>query len=152
MIHNQVECNSTTNADDYTPGLAGAQAILNMLIQSWNGIIRVFPAVSDKWQDIAFYHLRTEGAFLVSAKKEKGQTTFVEVTNTAGELCTIELDFDNPVFDTSRRIRITRIGKRTYNIPIRKGESVRIYPQKSHPDFEIRSVKNGAGNFFGKKR
>lgn len=152
MIRKQVLCNSMTNTDDYTPALAGAQAVLNMLVQSWNGIIRIFPAVSSDWQNIAFYHLRTEGAFLVSAQKVNGKTTFVEVTNTVGELCTIELDFDNPVFDTSRRVRITRIGNRTYNIPIRKGESVRIYPRKSRPDFEIRPTENGNGTCFGKKR
>lgn len=151
MLRKQVLCNSMTNTDNYTPGLAGAQAVLNMLIQSWNGVIRIFPAVSPEWKNIAFYHLRTEGAFLVSAQKVNGKTTFVEITNTAGELCTVELDFDHPQFDTSRRIRITRIGNRTYNIPIRKGESVRIYPQKSRPDFEIRAIPTNGGKHFGKK-
>lgn len=152
MIRKQVLCNSMTKTDNYTPGLAGAQAILNMLMQSWNGIIRIFPALPPEWQNIAFYHLRTEGAFLISAQKVNGKTTFVEVTDTAGELCTIELDFDNPTFDTSRRIRITRIGDRTYNIPIRKGESVRIYPRKSQPDFEIHAIGNNMGRYFGKKQ
>lgn len=152
MIRKQVLCNSMTRTGDRTPGLAGAQAVINMLVQSWNSIIRIFPAVDKSWQNVAFYHLRTEGAFLVSARKTNGKTDFVEVTNTAGELCTIELDFDNPAFETSRRIRITRIGDRTYNIPIRKGESVRIYPRKTNPDFEIRAVENGPGNYFGKKQ
>lgn len=152
MIRKQVMCNSMTNTHDYTPGLAGAQAVINMLIQSWNGVLRIFPAVDKSWQNVAFYHLRTEGAFLVSAQKANGKTTFVEVTNTAGELCTIELDFDNPAFETSRRIRITRIGNRTYNIPIRKGESVRIYPRKTHPDFEIHPTENNSETYFGKKQ
>lgn len=151
MIRKQVQANSMTQPDDYTPGLAGAQAVINMLVQSWNGTLRIFPAIDPEWKEVAFYHLRTEGAFLVSARRSNGKTDFVEVTNTAGELCTIELDFDHPAFETSRRIRITRIGDRTYNIPIRKGESVRIYPQEKAPDFEIHPVENGTGQYFGKK-
>ena len=34
--------------------LSGAQSIHDMLLQSWGGKIRVFPAVPDAWQDVAF--------------------------------------------------------------------------------------------------
>lgn len=33
--------------------LSGAQSIHDMLLQSWGGKIRVFPAVPDAWQDVA---------------------------------------------------------------------------------------------------
>lgn len=151
MIDRQVSCNSMMRTESYTPGLGGAQVIQNMLIQSWNGILRIFPAIDPSWKNIAFFHLRTEGGFLVSAKKENGKTTFIEITNDMGELCTVALDFDNPTFDTSRHTRITRIADRIYNIPIKKGESVRIYPGKNKPEYEIRPVENHGSRYFGKK-
>ena len=36
-----------------------------MLIQSWGGKIRIFPAVPDAWKDVAYSGLRTEGAFIL---------------------------------------------------------------------------------------
>jgi len=47
--------------------LSGAQSIHDMIIQSWGGVIRVFPAAPDDWKDIAFHDLRTEVADMVLA-------------------------------------------------------------------------------------
>jgi hypothetical protein len=35
--------------------------------------LAVFPAVPTVWKEAVFYHLRTLGAFLVSAKREQGK-------------------------------------------------------------------------------
>ena len=72
--------------------LSGAESIHNMLLQSWNGIIKVFPAVSEKWQNISFADLRTEGAFLISAKRENGKTKFVKIESLVGGECKIQLN------------------------------------------------------------
>ena len=53
--------------------LSGAQSIHDMLLQSWGDKIRVFPAVPDAWQDVAYYDFRTEGAFTVSASRRAGR-------------------------------------------------------------------------------
>lgn len=66
---------------------AAARSIEDMLIQSWGGTIRVFPAITDKWADVAFANLRTEGAFLVSASRKNGLTEFVAVESLAGQPC-----------------------------------------------------------------
>lgn len=129
--------------------IAGTQCILDMLIQSWGGKIRIFPALPDKWKNVKFYHLRTEGAFLVSAERFNGETKFIEITNDLGELCTVEIDFDNPHFETARKIKITRIADHIYNIPIRKGESVRIYPKNTNPSFTVGPIAHKHSNFFG---
>jgi alpha-L-fucosidase 2 len=55
-----------------------------MLLQSHTGIVHVFPAVPASWKDISFRTLRTEGAFLVSATREKGACTRVEITAEKG--------------------------------------------------------------------
>ena len=63
---------------------AFASAIQEMLIQSHTGIVQIFPAVPKTWKDISFDQLRTEGAFLVSAKKEKGVIVTVEIKSEKG--------------------------------------------------------------------
>ena len=63
---------------------AFAAGIQEMLLQSHTGIIRVFPAIPESWSDVSFQTLRTEGAFLVSAIKEKGVVTQVEITAEKG--------------------------------------------------------------------
>lgn len=71
---------------------AFAAGLLEMLVQSQNGLIRIFPAVPPDWQDVSFSDLRTEGAFLVSAKKEAGFISRVEIRSEKGG----ELRLANP--------------------------------------------------------
>ena len=51
---------------------AFAQGIHEMLLQSHKDFIEVFPALPTDWKNVSFKTLRTEGAFLISAKKENG--------------------------------------------------------------------------------
>jgi alpha-L-fucosidase 2 len=63
---------------------AFASGIQEMLLQSHTGIIRIFPAIPDSWTNVNFNNLRTEGAFLISAKKEKGSVTHIEIYSEKG--------------------------------------------------------------------
>ena len=63
---------------------AFAAAIQEMLIQSHTGIINIFPAIPDSWDTVSFDNLRTEGAFLISAKKEKGSIISVKIKSEKG--------------------------------------------------------------------
>ena len=74
-------------------GFAFAGALLEMLLQSWGGTIRVFPAVPQDWQDISFSDLRAEGAFLVSAERRMGRVTAVEISSTKGMPCKVANPF-----------------------------------------------------------
>jgi len=58
------------------------EAVHDMLLQSWGGRVRVFPAVSDKWPDVSFDDLRAEGGFRLSAVRKGGRTVHVEITST----------------------------------------------------------------------
>jgi alpha-L-fucosidase 2 len=72
---------------------AFAQGIHEMLLQSHKGFIEVFPALPANWKDVSFKTLRTEGAFLVSAKKENAVITEVKIKSEAGRLLKIKLPF-----------------------------------------------------------
>ncbi len=65
--------------------MSGAASIHDMLLQSWNGLVNVFPAVPDAWGDVSIHNLRAEGAFLVSAERKDGKTQWVRVHSLAGE-------------------------------------------------------------------
>lgn len=71
---------------------AFAAGVQEMLIQSHTGIVRIFPAIPEDWQDVSFKTLRTEGAFLVSAMKEKGEITEIDIVSEKGG----ELKLSNP--------------------------------------------------------
>lgn len=59
------------------------QAVHEMLVQGWGGVVRVFPAVSDRWAEVRFRDLRAEGGWLVSAERRDGKTQRVRVTSAA---------------------------------------------------------------------
>ncbi len=63
---------------------AAGQAVHEMLLQSWGGTLRVFPAVPDKWAAASFDDLRGEGALRVSARREGGRTTWVRIATDRG--------------------------------------------------------------------
>lgn len=66
----------------------GALAINDMLLQSHEGFIRLFP-VWPRWEDAAFTTLRATGAFLVSASLKNGTVTDVTIKSEAGTNCSL---------------------------------------------------------------
>lgn len=56
------------------------QAVHEMLLQSHNRLVSIFPSVSDEWADVSFRDLRAEGGFKISATRIGGQTRIVSIT------------------------------------------------------------------------
>lgn len=131
--------------------LSGAQSIHDMLLQSWGGKIRVFPAMPDAWRNAAYGNMLTEGAFTVSAKRKDGKTEFIEIKSLAGEPCVLVTDISNPLFKGQRQFNVEPCGENTWKVDLRKGEAMVVYPEGTSPDFCIRPVDNGEGHHFGKK-
>ena len=124
-------CAAQGEAMTLEAGFGTAAAILEMLLQSHHGIIRVFPACPPTWADAQFLNLRAEGAFVVSARMKDHEVLYVQVLSEAGSPCHIrnpfggkcllgdlntgsalELDGDILRFSTrpGGRYRLTRIG------------------------------------------
>ena len=72
---------------------AAGAALQEMLLQSYGGVVRVFPAVPPQWSEAAFATLRADGAFLVSARREGGRTVEVRVEAEAGGRLVLEDPF-----------------------------------------------------------
>ena len=66
----------------------GALAINDMLLQSFEGFIRLFP-VWPHSEDASFRTLRATGAFLVSASLKNGTVTDVTIVSEAGSNCSL---------------------------------------------------------------
>lgn len=88
-LRNSFHCNGDQSGKGYSDfvyrpftlegNFAAAAGIQEMLIQSHRGVIMLFPAIPDEWNDIRFTSLRAEGAFLVSAERADGVTVRVEI-------------------------------------------------------------------------
>jgi alpha-L-fucosidase 2 len=78
------------------------QAVHEMLLQSWGGVVRVFPAVSTDWADASFARLRAEGGWVVSAERRQGRTSLVEVRATRTGLLRLRDPFDGGAATWSR--------------------------------------------------
>ncbi|MEQ8837577.1 MAG: hypothetical protein RID07_12295, partial [Lacipirellulaceae bacterium] len=108
--------------------LSAAQSMHDMLLQSWGDRIRVFPAGPDAWPDIVFHDLRTEGAFLVSAKRNDGETKFVRVKSLAGEPCVISPSLSGQVKITGNREHLLEeIEPGVFSIDLKKGEEALLW-------------------------
>ncbi|MES0871570.1 glycosyl hydrolase family 95 catalytic domain-containing protein [Pseudovibrio sp. SCP19] len=59
--------------------LTGATAAIDMLLQSWGGKIRVFPAIPQGWKVASFFNLPAHGGYLVSAVLRDGVLAFLSV-------------------------------------------------------------------------
>jgi alpha-L-fucosidase 2 len=72
---------------------AFASALQEMLLQSQNNLIKIFPATP--WSDASFNNLRAEGAFLISAEKKDGKIVHVKIYSEKGE----KIKMENPFGD-----------------------------------------------------
>ena len=72
---------------------AFAQGIHEMLLQSHKGYVEIVPAIPPSWKDVSFSKLRTQGAFLVSAKRENGIIDEVKLFSEKGGLFQLKIPF-----------------------------------------------------------
>lgn len=129
--------------------LSAAQCIHDMLLQSWGGKLRVFPAVPSSWKEISFKDLRTEGAFLVSATRQGGKTTSIRIESLADEPCLLRTDMENPVVKLGNAT-LTTVSPCEYRLNLRKGESVVLTPDGASIPC-LREVNGEGQNYFGVK-
>lgn len=112
--------------------LAGATSLQELYLQSWNGKIRVFSAVPNDWKEASFIDFRAEGAFLVSASRHEGQTTFIQVKSEKGGLCRLQtyMNTDNLVIQKNGKIeqdfRVIDTAKGFIEINLKEGDVIQV--------------------------
>jgi len=73
---------------------AFAAGLQEMLLQSHDGIIRIFPAVPRSWKEASFQTLRAQGAFLVSAEMSGGLVRWIRIVSQKGGLLRLRNPFE----------------------------------------------------------
>jgi hypothetical protein len=117
--------------------LSAAASLHDMLLSSWGGKIRVFPAVPAAWQDVTIHNMRTEGAFLVSAVRRGGETRFIRIESLAGEPFRLVTDMADPQGESAT---IRAVGEREYEVVLTKGDSVVLTPNGAERELVIEPV------------
>ena len=102
-LRNSFHCNGDQSGKGYSNfryrpftlegNFAAAAGLQEMLIQSYSGTLRLFPAIPKDWKDVTFKTLRTEGSFLVSADQKGGKVVRVEIAAEKGGVCNLENPF-----------------------------------------------------------
>ncbi len=130
------------------------RSMQDMLLQSTNGIIRVFPAVPDEWSNAAFSDMRAEGNFTIDAIRRDGTVQFVRITSNAGEPCLVRAPFDGPITASGdRSFTITEHENNTYEIDLQRDETVLLFGGNEKPDTRISEVAHdGWINWWGDRR
>jgi len=119
--------------------VAASRNILDMLLQSGSGTIRVFPALPTGWRDAAFCHLRAEGAFLVSALRQAGKTRWVEVESLAGEPCVIQTGFEGAIRLEGPKTASLRQREGLIELTLKRGERVVLYTGERPKSFVVQA-------------
>jgi len=122
--------------------ISAQRAVLDMLIQSWGGVIRFFPACPDAWRDVAFYDLRAEGAFLVSGRRTAGKTSFLSIRSLAGEPCRIKTDLAEPIVVEGIPASAVHRDKGLIEFDLKRGEEVVLHSKTTEPPFIISPIGN----------
>ena len=72
--------------------MAGATALIEMLVHQKGDTVYLFRGVPDKWQDLSFKNIRLPGAFTISASKKNGKLDSLMVKSIKGGIFKIVLD------------------------------------------------------------
>lgn len=105
---------------------AFAQGVHELLLQSRKGYIEVFPSVPRSWNDVSFKNLRTEGAFIVSAKKENGVPTSIKIFAEKGGRLNIKLPFYTWLTRSMPMSEFTMNEERILSVNLKKGQTIVI--------------------------
>ncbi|HEY5462111.1 MAG TPA: hypothetical protein VIJ95_02560 [Hanamia sp.] len=103
---------------------AFAKGIQEMLLQSHNNYMEIFPAIPSSWKNVSFTKFRTQGAFLVSAKKENGSIDDVEIVSQIGGLFRLKVPFKTfYITNTSKKYSFNK-EKNILEIKMKPGEKI----------------------------
>ncbi len=113
-------------------GFCAAAAILELLLQSHGGLIRVFPTCLPTWADARFINLRAEGAFVVCAELIDHEVRCIDIESEVGQTCRVQNPFDGPCTLTDQATGKTRqLRGSVLKFATRRGGRYRLTPGKA---------------------
>lgn len=101
--------------------LSGVESINYMLLQSWGGVIRIFPALPSAWQEAGFTDMLAEGGFQVTAHYDHGRIT-ASIRSLRGGECRLLSPFGQSLTVRDKKGRKIKTTPLTEN-----GQAVKAY-------------------------
>jgi len=136
--------------------LSAASSIMELLLQSWGGKIRIFPAVPDHWKEAAFSTLRAQGGFLVSASRKEGKTEWVSIKSLSGEPCILKIPGWQSAFQGSRGkgIPVLKVAAGEFRVDLQKGEEIILVPSPHSDRIKVSMISHAPSewNPYGIKK
>jgi hypothetical protein len=133
--------------------LSAVASVNEMMLQSYDGEMHVFPAVPDAWEEVGFQNLRTEGAFLISAKRAHSKTVYLKISSLAGGSFKLTIGSPESEYRISKApgTKATKNSDGCWDIYLPKGKSVEFLSSNSKEDKEIEPVPPQPDklNYFG---
>ena len=128
-------------------------SVNEMMLQSYDDEIHVFPAVPDAWKEVSYKNLRTEGAFLVTAKRVQGKTVYMKITSLAGGSFKLSIGSSGSVYRIGKTpgTKAVKGNDGTWNIAIPKGKSIEFFSSGLKADTLIEPItpQTDKLNFYG---
>jgi alpha-L-fucosidase 2 len=131
--------------------LSAVTTINEMVLQSWNGIIRPFPAIPAIWKDASFGDLLAKGAFEVSGVRKNGVTSYIKIKSLAGIPCLVKTDWKSDIKTEGKRsFKISNRPNGVIEVDLKKGEEVILYTGKKPSSFNFEPVAGDKNiNYWG---
>jgi hypothetical protein len=98
------------------------EAVHDMLLQSWRGVVRVFPAMPWRWREAEFENLRAEGGWTVSGRYENNACTWIRIEATCDNRLKLRDNFGGRT-PQWQGIRPTKVGT-DYEVSLKAGDIV----------------------------
>lgn len=145
---------SDTDAYCQDGNMAAVAAVNEMLLQSWGGRIRVFPACPPHWRDCRFDRLLCEGGIEVSAIRSNGQTLAVHLASASDQRVRLFDPFEQgDGYHDGRRIQPDSDGDLVLDLTSGKGMWLTATAEIKPSDFDAFAVDRSAAiaNPYGLK-
>ncbi len=121
-----------------------AMSTCEMLLQSYDGIIRVWPAAHKKWNGV--FNLRSQTGFMVSSERSCGEINFIEIESIFGDECKITNPWDGKVIVTCNGKKVDTAGnEKDIVFKTEKGRKYLVVPEK-RSDAKFRKIEPDANN------
>jgi alpha-L-fucosidase 2 len=162
FVHSGLLHASTSYSEGHQPCLESplglASGLQDILLQSWGGRVRVFPAAPASWPDAVFYKLAAEGGLRVSAARVNGTTAWAALTaapaDASGALfvnATLAVELGGAAHWTPADAAVTVLSSGDLSVLVPVGGTVVVYGGADMPAFTVNFLPGNASeyNFWG---
>lgn len=100
------------------------KSLYDMLIQSHNNVIPIFPAVLKVWKEVSFPESSDRRGFFGHCRQRRRPDKILSVESPAGEPCAIQSNIKVDSMSTSPQVKIDKRSEYVFSVRIDKGQKI----------------------------